>query len=221
MNSRKKAEKYIKDMIFKITKSKKNVELYEELFSKMSDKEFDEFIKRIGNGSEILNVIVPHDGDHKITLDNNFRIAKELGYSFLQRITIGKKDDIPTVETKHKHTILLMPFRRTKQVIEKGVSVSENDRQVDMLTGQPTNEARASRLSYPELQLLIGMGLKDSVIELLRDRGGDPGAYRALKQMLLKYGSVSNSVVQAYTEGVISSTTLKAYFAGMHFKITI
>jgi len=219
---RKEVEKFIKEWIYKITKSKSNVKLYEELFKNMKDKEFEEFIRKLGTGEMMLNIVIPHDGDHNISLRRNIEtLAKELGYDFHQHLYIGPTEDAPKYKTPNKYFILTLPFRRAKQTIEKGISYSEHDRRIDALTGQPTDESRSSRISYPELQLLVGMGMKDSAIELLRDRGGDPGAYYAIKNALLKYGRVSEKLVNNYTEGVISTSTLKALFAGMHFKINL
>ena len=219
---RKDVEKFIKDWIYKITRSKSNVQLYEDFFKGLSDKEFEEFLNKIGRGELILNVILPHDGDHHIDLRRNIEtLAKELGYSFHQHLIIGPSKNFSKYKTKHKYLVLTLPFRRAKQTIEKGISYSEHDKQIDSLTGQPTGDSRSSRISYPETQLLVGMGLKDSVIELLKYRGGDPGAYYAIKNALLKYGRVNKKLVEAYAEGVISTSTLKALFAGMHLKINL
>ena len=222
MANRKEVEKYIKDKIYKITNSKDNVKLYEDFFKSLSNKEFEDFLTRIGNGELILNIIVPHDGDAKINLRKNVEtLAKEFNYDFHQHLIIQPSDDMPAYKTKYKYLILTMPLRRAKQTIEKGISYSEHDKQIDSLTGQPTGDSRSSRISYPELQLLIGMGVKETAIELLKYRGGDPGAYYAIKNSLLKYGRVTNKLVEAYGEGVISTSTLKALFNGMHFKINL
>ena len=222
MAKRKEVEKFIKDWIFKITKSKFNVKLYEDFFKELNDKEFEEFVKKLGTGELILNVVVPHDGDADISLRRNVTtLAKELGYSFHQYLDVGPSENFPKYRTKNKYLVLTLPFRRTKQTIEKGISYSEHDKQIDSLTGQPTGDSRSSRISYPETQLLVGMGLKDSVIELLKFRGGDPGAYYAIKNSLLKYGKASKKLVEAYGEGVISTSTLKALFNGMHLKINL
>lgn len=222
MGKRKEVEKYIIDKIYKITESKDNVNLYENFFKGLSNKEFEDFLEKLGNGELILNIIVPHDGDTKINLRKNVEVlAKDLGYDFHQHLIMQPDDSMPKYKTKHKYLVLTMPLRRAKQTIEKGISYSEHDKQIDSLTGQPTGDSRSSRISYPETQLLIGMGIKHAAVELLKYRGGDPGAYYAIKNSLLKYGKVSSKLVDAYGEGVISTSTLKALFNGMHFKINL
>ena len=221
MAKRKDIEKFIKDWIYKITRSKKNVELYEDFFKSMNDKEFKEFMEQIKNGDLILNVLVPHDGDSDVKLDRNFKLAKELGYDFFQHLTVGPSEDMPKYKTPYKYMTLTLPYRRAKQTIEKGISYSEHDKSMDSMTGQPAGDSRSSRISFPETQLLVGMGIKEGLIELLRDRGGDVGAYHSLKNVLLKYGRVSDKVTSAYSDGVISTQTLKSLFNGMHLKINL
>jgi len=222
MAKRKDVEKFIINWIYKITNSKYNVELYEDFFKGLNNKEFEDFLTKLGKNEMILNIIVPHDGDAKINLRKNIDVlAKELGYSFHQHLYIKPDDDSPVYKSKYPYLILTMPIRRVKQTIEKGISVADNDTRVDSLTGQPTGDSRTSKLSYPELQLLVGMGIQDAAIELLKYRGGDPGAYYAIRNSLLKYGKVSKKLVDAYADGVISTATLKALFNGMHYKINL
>lgn len=224
MGNRKKAEEFILKYIKKFTKNEENVKLYKDLFKRLSDKEFEELMDKIEKGDYYLQVIVPHDEEYskKIRLEDNFKLAKELGYDFFQHLFIGPiNENIPKVKTPHKLYHLLLPFRRMKQTIDKGVSVAEHDRKIDLATGQVVDESRSSRLSYPELQILLGMGLKDTVIELTRDRGGDLAAAKVLKNALMKFGEVSEELVSKYAQGALSNRTLKVYFNSMHIKINV
>ena len=218
---RKKVEEFILKYIDKLTGTNFNRRLYEDLFKSMSDKEFDNFMHRLKDGT-ILNVIVPPDkGATKITLENNFKLYKELGKDFFQYVTYKSSDPKqPDIRSKNKFLITLLPFRRTKQTSEKGLKVSMHDKQVDAVTGQVINDSRSSRLSYPEVQVLNGMGLQDSVTELYSDRGGSD-SYYVLKQMLLRYGKASKSILKNYDGGVLSTKSLKNYFNGMHLKINL
>lgn len=220
MKNRKKVEDFILKWIDKITKSKENVELYKNTFKKMNDKEFDTLMNNLRNG-DILNVIIPHDISKNISVENNLKLAKELGIDFFQKVSFKTNDDLPRVLSNEKMFVSLMPFRRTKQTSDKGVSVSENSKKVDLLTGQVTGDSRSSKISFPELQLLNGMGMKDSIKELTVYRSGDTGAMRAMRQSMLKYGRVNSDVIENYSTGTVGSKTLKAYFTAMHLKINL
>ena len=219
MSKRKAVEAYIIDMVVKITKSDFNKKLYQDLFKSMNNQEFDAFMHKLKDG-DILNIIVPHDkGVTNITVENNFKLMKSLGSDFFQHATFTSSNpDIPDVKSKYRYYNLLLPFRRTKQTSDKGLSVADSDKKVDSITGQVIGDSQTSKLSYPEVQVLNGMGLNDSVSELLSDRGGS-NIGRILKQSLLRYGSASEKLLKNYDKEILSSKSLKAYFNGMHLQI--
>jgi hypothetical protein len=222
MANRKKVEEFIISYIKKLTGTDFNVKLYKDLFKSMNDKEFDKFMTRLKDKEFILPIIAPHEkGAVNINLENNIKLGKELGYNFFQHLLVGPTDTDPKRKTKYPMLIHLAPMRRMKQTIAKGLSVAEHDKTRDSLTGQVSGVSKSSSISYPELQLLISMGMHDSVNELLISRGGDEGGMRAAKQALLRYGNVSNEFVSQYKTGVTSTKTLKAYFNGMHMKINL
>ena len=221
---RKQVEKIILDFMKELTGTEFNVKLYKDMFDKMSDKEFDKFMEKLKNGM-ILQVIVPPDKDAipvNIKVEKNLKLAKKwFNYDFFQKITIGPTSTLPKYTTKEKFLIMDLPFRRTKQTIEKGLTVSLNAKKIDMLTGQPKDESTANKLSFPELQMLVGMGMNESIIELVRDRGGDIAAMRVLLTGLTKTGTITQELVSKYAQGVLSTKTLKAYLNGMHLKNTL
>lgn len=218
--NRKKVEDFIKKAILEITGDKRNVELYEVMFKKMNNDEFEDLLLRFRNNEDIPNVIIPHDNTN-ITVEKNLKLAKKYGIKMFNKIDMGPDGDEPVRRTKHDMLTYIIPFRRTKQTVEKATSVSMSGNKVDVITGQVTSDSRSSRISYTELQVLMGMGMTEVSTELSRDRGGDPGAMRVLKQGLAKYGKVSDSIVEEYREGKRSSQSLKNYFNGMHFNINI
>ena len=221
---RKQVEEYILTWIKKITNSEFNVNLYKDLFKNMTDEEFDNFMKSLRDDKRWLQIIVPPDirnSDVKISISKNYKLAKELGYDFFQQLDIGPNRDLPKYRTPHKFLIIDLPIRRTKQTSEKGVSVSTHAKNIDMLTGQPKGDSTATRISYPELQVLVGMGLTHSLIELLRDRGGDIMTERLLMSGLSKYGVISQKLLSNYATGALSTISLKNYLLGMHIKSTL
>ena len=218
--NRKKVEAYILEWIKKITQDEDNVNLYKDLFKSMSNENFDKFMTDLNNG-RILQIIVSPDSkaDKKITTKRNIKLGKELGISFYQKLEYGPGENYPTkVRTPGKYFISDSPFRRLRQTVEKGVSVSSNLGHVDMLSGQVVGDSQSSKITLPELQLLNGMGVKDILVEFLKFRGGDLGANRAMNNYLSHYGQASMNVLKSHAEGVISTKTLKAYFNAMHLK---
>jgi hypothetical protein len=220
---RKQIEDYILTWVKKITGSDMNVNLWKNKFKNMNDKEFDEFMQYLRRGNFIQIIVPPDfkDSDIKISVEKNIKLGKELGYDFFQRLVIGPGENFPKYVTEDKFLILDLPVRRTKQTLEKGVSVAEHMRKIDQATGQPKDESTATRISYPELQVLVGMGMKHALIELMRDRGGDPTTMKLLVAGLAKTGRISQKLLAQYSTGVLSTKTLKAYLLGMHLKSTL
>jgi len=224
MATRKEKEAFIIKYIKKLTNSPTNVKLYEDRFKSMSDKEFDIFIKELGEGTRILEIIVPvdvRDNDCDITIENNFKLAEELGYKFEQSLLERKDENSPLTETNEKYLILDLPVRRTKQTLVKGITVSSNNKKIDELTGQVKDDSASTKITQPEIQLLLMYGLEDSVIELLKERGGDKNANKALNDLLRNKGTTNRQEVELYEGGVVATQSLANYFYGMHVDNTV
>ena len=212
MKNRSKAEKFILEYIKKIA-GDENHKLYKDRFKQMSNKEFDQFISDLDEGKVKLSVIAPNNSDIKLDPKKNMSIANELGYDFFQHIKMTNND--MEYITPNKYMVLNIPVRRAAQLLTKKISIPSDDKSIDLTTGQVTGKSKASKITMPELQLLTSMGLKDSVVELMKVRGGDLGAKNAMTNLLLKQGSVSQKILNNYATGVVSTKTMKAYFRSM------
>jgi len=219
---RKKVEEYIIKYVTKITHGdKKNAELYQGLFKSMNDKQFNDFMIKLRDDKVTLSVIVPNGGDVKITVENNFKVAKEIGLEFFQQLKMGATKNMPAYQTPNKYLVYKLPVRRAAQLLTKKISIPKDDKTIDSLTGQVTGKSQSSKLTLPELQILIGMGMKASVKELMKARGGDLGEANALNQLLYKNGQVSQDAISPYSTGVKSTKTLKQYLNAMHIRSTL
>lgn len=219
---REKVEKLILHYISKIVSGKENVELYKQLFASMDNRQFTDFMEKLKNKEINLSIIVPNGNKNiKVSLENNYKIAKEMGFDFFQRLVFSPTDDLPGYVTPNKYMILKMPVKRAAQLLSKKISIPKDNKVVDTLTGQVANDSRASKISNPELQVLLGMGMEKNLIELMKSRGGDQGQQRAMTGLLFRDGVVSQADLERYSTGVTSTKTLKSYFLGMHIKSTL
>jgi len=212
MKNRNKAEKFILEYILKIA-GEENHKLYKDRFKSMNNKEFDNFMLDLEKGKIKLSIIAPNNSNVKLDAEKNMKIAKSLGYDFFQHIKINNMGT--EYITPNKYMVLNIPVRRAAQLLTKKISIPTDDKAIDLTTGQVTGRSKASKITMPELQLLTSMGLKDSVVELMKIRGGDLGAKNAMTKLLLKQGSVSQKVLNNYATGVVSTKTMKAYFRSM------
>ena len=221
-SKRKAVETYILKYIGKIVSGDANIKLYQEFFKSMNDKEFDQWMRDLRDGKKTLSVIVPNgDNKTKVDLENNMKIAKELKIEFFQQLKVTGQEGLPDYTTTNKFMICKLPLRRAQQTLAKGISVPEHSKITDTLTGQVTSASRASKISFPEIQVLMGMGLNATLRELVKVRGGDLGAANAMNQSLTKIGKVNQQQINPYSSGVVSTKTLKAYLNGIHLKSTL
>lgn len=221
MSNRKETESFILKYIEKICPGGENAKIYIDLFADMDDQEFEKFILDLEQGKGKLAIISPNFGKSKLNTQRNLNLAKELGFSFFQRLIIEGTGETPTYLTPIPYMVLDLPLRRQAQVLIKKISIPENNKTIDDFTGQPTGKSKGSRISYPETQVMAAMGLDSCLVEMLKYRGGDAGGFNAMNKMISKSGGVSLKGIEPYATGVTSTRTMKTYLTAIHLDNTL
>lgn len=221
MTNRAKAQACIIEYVGKVTPGTENSAIYAKIFETMSDKDFDNFMADLSSGKKMLAVILPNFAKNGVTIEHNLKIADELGHKFFQRLWIEGKDETPTYLTPNEYLVVDLPVRRASQLLTKKISVPKHNRVIDSLTGQPTGESKGAKISYPELQVCAAMGLENSMVELMKYRGGDARGHAALNGLISKYGTASQSTLSNYASGVESTVTIKTFLLSAHLKSTL
>ena len=214
--SRQAFEKIVLTGIQEITRSKQNVQFYQNLFSSMNDKQFAAFVDDLEQRKKRLSIVVPNFSEGPSN-EEIIAIGKKYGYEFMQQLYVEGQDGKPTYLTPVAFLILMIPVRRASQLLTKKISVPPHTKVRDTLTGQVTGESKGTRVSGPEVQILAGMGATASAIEMMKFRGGDLRGEAALVAMLSKYGRASQEVLDNFSSGVQAKTALRTYLtAAMH-----
>lgn len=221
MANRKAAEAFILQYMRDIDPSGYNESQWKLVLADMSDKDFDEYMKDIRSGTKQLVIFKPMYEAKGITIENNLAVAKKYNVKLVEKLIFSGMKDSPDHKTAIDYLVMDWPYRRQSQNIVKKISVPDDNKTIDQLTYQPTGASKGAKISYPELQVLIGMGLDNTISELIRYRGGDRGGFAAYNAMFLRYGSVNLKTLSAYTTGVESTRTLKTLLLGMHLKLDI
>lgn len=220
--NRKKVENYILSYIGKIVTGEENVKLYKDMFAKMSNADFHRYMEGLRDGTITLSIIVPTNSkDINVDVANNYKLAKELNINFFQKLIVGAHDDIPEYKTNKEHMIVKLPIRRVKQTILHKISIPEDNKSIDTTTGTVTGKSQSSQLTYPELQVLTGLGLKYSIREAMKVRGGDIKTGERAQKLLYETGHVSQQEIHDPTTEVESTNTLRNYLLGAHIKSTL
>lgn len=223
---RKAVQDYILKYVGAIVSGNENVKLYEDLFSRMTDEEFDTFMQRMKKGEVHVSVVVPNDGKVRVSVENNFKVANQLGHKFFQRVKVTNHPDYPDHLLPVESLTMVLPIRRAQQLLAKKISIPEHNMSIDNLTGQVAGKSRSSKLTYPEQQMLLAMDMKDTATEMVRVRGGDVRAQQMYQNELMKNGEASQQMIMEVSNmmsdgGVKSTKTLKQYFQAMHIKNTL
>ena len=214
------AEEFIITYIEKILPGGGNDAIYRNLFSSMSDKEFEDFILSLEQGKERLSITVPNLKSAKLSFERNLQIGDELGHDFFERICIDEGNDIPPYMSNDKYLVVDLPVRRQAQLLEKKISIPEDNKSIDELSGQPTGKSKGSKISYPEVQILAALNLNNSITELMKARGGDLLMFNAMNTSIARTGGVSIKAIDAGNTEVTSNVTLRTLLTSMHLKST-
>jgi len=216
-NKRKKMEKLIYDFFDAFDKSGTNTKKYKDLFSPMSDAQFDNYFKALfanENAYLILDIV---DYEHSINMEDIERAAKVINVPlfedvFMPHLTMDKSK---VIGTKEPVPVGYINIKRTQQTVSKKNGISTNIDQRSAITGQVTGGDKNGRESDLENIMLISLGLTNTLKELNGPRADD--IY--MKEQMLRDISLNGYVsLNDLDEDVLNKTTLNTtsvYFLGM------
>ncbi len=217
-NTYKAVQQWIISYVESILPGGGNKEMYTAVFDQMSDRDFEQFMRKVEERG-YLDIIVPPMMANKLSTERNIKIAKQtFGHEFFERVMI--KDREKSYMSNVKYMIVQLAVRRQSQHSIKGISTSEDNRSLDQLSGQPTGDSKSAKISYPEGQLMQGMNLPVSLLELMKMRGGDIGMFNASKAMASATGAITMAAIAERATGVESTKTLHVFLTCAHLRNT-
>lgn len=217
MNERRKlTEEHIVKHISMMEPGGTNAARYREMFAKMSDEEFDAYMKVLDDEEEVLDLYTPNMVIN-LEMEDLIATAKALGLPLREPIKRWDPTTKRWYTTPHSYLILTLPVRRLIQTWEKKISVPSSDKKIGSLTGQVVRPDKGSSISMVESQTLNSKGLALTLAELTRIRGGDITGYASLKASLMETGS--GSLTATDLSGTIRSALVtQQYLRAMHLE---
>lgn len=216
MSNRIGATEFILKYIEKILPGSENTKLLKDQLTALSDAEFDTYMKALASGDEVIPLVVPILSEHKINVSRNIEIGRELGHEFFQRIWWYDESTEMTFLSNEKYLVIDLPLRRQIQILKKKISIPEDNKHVDELSGQPSGVSDSASISFPEMQALHAQGLDRAIEELIKYRGGDEKGFNAMNRSIINSGGVSLDAIEPYAGGVKATETVSAFFKAMH-----
>lgn len=221
MSNRQKAENFIYRVMADIEPTGYNTSTWKKIFAAMSDKQFDTYMRGLRDKSKYLVFFKPAYEAKGVTIETLTAAAKKYDLKLFEKLVYTNNPDEPDHMTAIEYLVVDMPYRRQSQTLMKKISVPDNNKVIDQLTYQPTGPSKGSKVSYPELQVLIGMGMDSTISELMQYRGGDKGGFNAYNAMFMRYGTANLKTLEPYRTGVESTKAVSCYLACMHIKNTM
>lgn len=187
----------------------------------MTDMEFYDFMLDIREGRNYVPYVAPNQIDESLQLENNLKIAKQLGVEFEEQVVLTDSATGLTYLTNEKYLVLDLPVRRQIQTGESGISVAGTKFTTDDLSDQAAGAQDVSKITSPEISGMRAREMDMTLLEFLSVRGGNLEAMNQLDQSIIETGEGSlESVLKDGTRAKISDT-LSTVFTSMHIKNNI
>lgn len=222
MSQRKKVTDMVVEFLNKMTPNTDNAQRNKERLDALSDKEFEALMHKFKNGEDFLQIFtVPGDDKTRLDIDRLQDVANEYGINFYQKIWIPDEDG--SWELSNEEAMVLhLPMRVQQQLISKKISIPKDNNHIDHFTGQPSGpESKGAAVSYPEINMLMAMGLVKTTEEMMHFRGGSEKGMRLIEQSIGQIGSASADALKPYTGTVGATKMLHNYLTAMMLKTTL
>lgn len=219
--NRKAAEQFVYNLMDGLEGGTSNSTLYRSLFKDMSNADFERWIKDLESGDSYLSIIVPNGGTFVLNTERTMKVGKAFGVEYFQRIRLTDPLTGEAHLSNKKYLVIDVPVRRQSQHLVKKMSMPENSRVIDHLTGQVTGPSKGGAISLPELLILNSKGMEYNLLELVKIRGGDNKAYRKMVESISETGSFSVEPLLNLGTKPTSTETLRALLLGIHLDNTL
>jgi len=230
--NRTKTEKYILDQLEKLFPGTGNTEATAAFFKSMNDRDFDRYMQALEKGFKregeygleendirptTLRICIPNFTGKMIDVKRMLDASTRLGRPLRQKLILTDNATGTLYETPKEYLCLLLPLRGQEQLLDKKKNIPKDNKHVDDLSGQVTSESQASKLSYPELQMIYAQNMHHSITELLKFRGGDLEAMRAMNKIIAETGSFRQESYPMESTRPKSVETASTMLTGQHY----
>jgi hypothetical protein len=220
--NRKAGEEMLYACLEDILPGSENVAIYKDIFAVMSDDDFERWIGQLESGEISVAIIAPEGRQPALNVGRNLDVAEKWGHRFFERIWMDPQNGGPSFLSTDEYLVVDYPLKRQAQFLIKKISIPEDNRSIDNLTGQPTGKSKGSKISWPELQILTSLGgYEQTIIEFIKYRGGDLQGFNAMNNMITNTGGVSLKAISVLGTRVKAVQSLSTLLTAAHLSNTI
>lgn len=172
-----------------IDPSKLNSKRYHRLLDDMTPKEFNQWMTYVKDGKWVLHIVAPNMVVN-LKNENLLKAADAVGVKLFHRIWMTDSSTGRKFLTDNEYLVLPLPIRRQQQFLDEKMSVPDDDKHIDGMTGQVTGDSKATQITTPEINILAFKGLDNTLDEMVSVRGGNMVAYGEFKKQAEDTGIV-------------------------------
>ena len=191
-----------------------NSKLYHEKFDKMSDNQFDSYIKRFfeDDKQNFYLEIVEYERD--LTMENINTCAEMMGVPLYERIALpyltGDKENV--LVSKSEVPVGYIHEKRMPQTLMKKSAASIKIEKRNPKTGQVVGEDKNARNSDSEVYSLATLGAMSALKEFMSARADDMKAKNEMYAAIAKNGYVSLEELSDDPKDKVALSTFDVYF---------
>lgn len=193
-----------------------NTTRMKNLFTKMSDKEFFQYMDEFYNNPDKNYVVSYKPFDNPITVEFIEDLMDKYGiplYEYVYKPFLnGDTEDPP--RTVYKQLVVDVPVKRLKQMVQVKNHAAVNPTKIDPRTGQTTGHDRVARITQPELYSLIAQNQYNAAKEFFGPMADDIKAQNEMERIIQKDGEVHLSDLSDDPVDHISLNTIAYYLYG-------
>lgn len=218
---RKKMEKLIYDTFSALDPTKANTEKYQQMFSKMSNVQFDEFFKKLFSSEDNYLILDIADYERNLDMDKVNAAANLLKIPLYEKINMPYLDNNKEnpIQSMYEVPVGYLHIKRMQQMLNKKNSSSTETTSRNMLTGQVTAHDKNARSSDMEnFNLVVLDGSKPLMQELMGPRGDDMVMMNEMLQQIAVNGYASLDKMTNKLENKTALNTIDVFFMGVGLK---
>lgn len=199
-----------------------NAETLKASLDALTDEQFHAYMVELKARRQVLPVYVTNmDPKFSLSVERNLEIGKKIGHEFYVQLNLTDPTTGIVFQTPQKYLVGPAPVMRQQQLLIKKISIPDSNLHVDELTGQPAGPSKGSKLSFPEIQGMFAQSQDRSIEELIKFRGGDQKAYRAMSRSIIETGRASQDAIKVNPTRVKATETLSIFLKCMHLQNTL
>ena len=222
-DKRKKIEELIDKTLTLMDPSGINAKKYRNMFQKMSDKQFSDWITRfLADDKSNIRVDIEEFGDssRKLRYENIEKAAEFLGIKLFEYVYLPHVSSNPNRPIRTKQPVLVgwLNIKRTQQFVTKKTGLATSDDNRDDLTGAAKGDSKGGTTTGIENELLAGVGGDVILSEISGARGDNVREYDNMLKSISENGSVRLADIKTNLYDKPSLIAADMYFMAMGLK---